>query len=98
MLAVLRCRVKEKVRDSSARELAAARLVLRVFAEDDLAAARRMNAWIESEILRMPAQYLWVHRRFKTRPPGTPDLYALDDAAALAACAASPRSAAAMRA
>ena len=22
-----------------------------------------------------PAQYLWVHKRFKTRPPGEPDLY-----------------------
>jgi KDO2-lipid IV(A) lauroyltransferase len=23
----------------------------------------------------MPAQYLWVHKRFKTRPPGEPSLY-----------------------
>jgi KDO2-lipid IV(A) lauroyltransferase len=22
-----------------------------------------------------PAQYLWVHKRFKTRPPGEPGLY-----------------------
>lgn len=43
--------------------------------DDDLAAARRMNAWIESEIRRLPAQYLWVHRRFKTRPPGEAGLY-----------------------
>ena len=34
-----------------------------------------MNRWIESEIRRNPAQYLWVHRRFKTRPPGEPPLY-----------------------
>jgi Kdo2-lipid IVA lauroyltransferase/acyltransferase len=35
----------------------------------------RMNRWIESEIRRNPAQYLWVHKRFKTRPPGEPGLY-----------------------
>ena len=34
-----------------------------------------MNAWIESEIRRLPAQYLWVHKRFKTRPPGEAALY-----------------------
>jgi KDO2-lipid IV(A) lauroyltransferase len=43
--------------------------------DDAEADARRMNAWIESEIRRNPAQYLWVHKRFKTRPPGEPSLY-----------------------
>ncbi len=42
---------------------------------DAQADARRMNEWIESQILQDPAQYLWVHRRFKTRPPGQPPLY-----------------------
>ncbi len=42
---------------------------------DDEADARRMNAWIEQEIRRNPAQYLWVHKRFKTRPEGEPGLY-----------------------
>lgn len=42
---------------------------------DELADTRRINAWIETEIRRNPAQYLWVHRRFKTRPPGEPSLY-----------------------
>ncbi len=42
---------------------------------DALADARRINAWIETEVLRNPAQYLWVHKRFKTRPPGAPSLY-----------------------
>ncbi len=38
--------------------------------------AARINAFLESEIRLMPAQYLWVHRRFKTRPPGRePALY-----------------------
>lgn len=43
--------------------------------DDALADTRRMNQWIEREIERMPAQYLWVHKRFKTRPPGEPRLY-----------------------
>jgi KDO2-lipid IV(A) lauroyltransferase len=35
----------------------------------------RMNAFIESVVLEMPEQYYWLHRRFKTRPPGEPKLY-----------------------
>lgn len=42
---------------------------------DDAADAAAMNRWIESEIRRLPAQYLWVHRRFKTRPPGESAVY-----------------------
>ena len=37
--------------------------------------ARRMNAFLEERIRTMPAQYYWVHRRFKTRPPGEPKIY-----------------------
>ncbi len=35
----------------------------------------RMNAFIEERIREMPEQYLWLHRRFKTRPPGEASLY-----------------------
>jgi len=35
-----------------------------------------LNRWIEERIRECPAQYLWVHRRFKTRPLGEPKLYA----------------------
>jgi len=35
----------------------------------------RMNREIERWVLRMPDQYLWTHRRFKTRPEGAADLY-----------------------
>lgn len=43
--------------------------------DDPVADAARMNAWIETEVRRNPAQYLWMHKRFKTRPPGEPGLY-----------------------
>ena len=36
---------------------------------------RRMNAFIEERVREMPEQYLWTHRRFKTRPPGEPGYY-----------------------
>ena len=36
---------------------------------------RRMNAFIEECVREMPEQYFWVHRRFKTRPPGETRLY-----------------------
>ena len=36
---------------------------------------RRMNAFIEEQVRQMPEQYLWVHKRFKTRPPGEASWY-----------------------
>jgi KDO2-lipid IV(A) lauroyltransferase len=46
------------------------------FPTDDVEAdTRRMNAFIEERVRRMPEQYYWVHRRFKTRPPGQPKIY-----------------------
>ncbi len=36
----------------------------------------RINQWIETAIRECPEQYLWAHRRFKTRPPGEERLYA----------------------
>ena len=35
----------------------------------------RMNREIERWVEKMPAQYLWTHKRFKTRPAGTPAIY-----------------------
>ena len=43
--------------------------------DDALADTAAMNRWIEAEIRRNPAQYLWVHKRFKTRPAGEAALY-----------------------
>lgn len=36
---------------------------------------RRMNAFIEDRVRELPDQYLWLHKRFKTRPPGEPPVY-----------------------
>jgi Kdo2-lipid IVA lauroyltransferase/acyltransferase len=43
--------------------------------DDALADTLHMNQWIEAEVRRHPAQYLWVHKRFKTRPKGEQGLY-----------------------
>ena len=46
------------------------------FPTDDVAAdTRRMNAFIEERIKEMPEQYLWTHKRFKTRPQGAASFY-----------------------
>lgn len=43
--------------------------------EDLTTATRRMNAFIEQEILKVPSEYFWAHKRFKTRPEGVPSVY-----------------------
>jgi KDO2-lipid IV(A) lauroyltransferase len=43
--------------------------------DDAVADTARMNRWIEQEVRRLPEQYLWVHKRFKTRPEGEAGLY-----------------------
>ncbi len=43
--------------------------------DDAVADATRMNQWVESKVREDPAQYLWVHRRFKTRPEGAAPIY-----------------------
>ena len=43
--------------------------------DDALADTLHMNRWIEAQVRRNPAQYLWVHKRFKTRPAGEAPLY-----------------------
>ena len=34
-----------------------------------------VNRFIESQVLRMPEQYFWLHKRFKTRPAGEQRFY-----------------------
>lgn len=43
--------------------------------DDPVADLTRYNAFLERWIRRAPAQYWWLHRRFKTRPPGEPEIY-----------------------
>lgn len=42
---------------------------------DDRADATRVNAQIEAMIRVDPGEYMWVHRRFKSRPDGEAPLY-----------------------
>jgi len=46
---------------------------------NDIADATRINAIIEQQVRKAPDQYLWLHRRFKTRPEGEPGLYGWAD-------------------
>jgi len=43
--------------------------------QDAEADTQRMNHDIEAWVRQTPAQYYWVHKRFKTRPPGEPSFY-----------------------
>ncbi|MGH8848889.1 MAG: lipid A biosynthesis acyltransferase, partial [Polaromonas sp.] len=43
--------------------------------DDPVADTALMNARLQDYIATMPAQYYWVHKRFKTRPDGEPSLY-----------------------
>jgi KDO2-lipid IV(A) lauroyltransferase len=43
--------------------------------QDVLANTARFAAAIESQIRRYPDQWMWIHKRWKTRPSGEPDLY-----------------------
>ncbi len=42
---------------------------------DVLEDTARVNACIEDMVRTAPEQYLWVHKRFKTRPEGSPSIY-----------------------
>lgn len=46
------------------------------FTGDALADATAMNAAVETAVRDMPAQYLWVYKRFKTQQPGAARRYA----------------------
>ena len=42
---------------------------------DDTADGKHINKVVEDAVRKAPEQYWWLHRRFKTRPPGQSKLY-----------------------
>ena len=42
---------------------------------DPIADTQRMNDFIEARVREQPAQYFWLHKRFKTRPEGEKNWY-----------------------
>ena len=44
-------------------------------ADDSIKSATITNQILEQQILRAPEQYLWIHKRFKTRPPSESSFY-----------------------
>jgi len=42
---------------------------------DVIADTARVNACVERMVREAPQQYLWIHKRFKSRPPGAAPLY-----------------------
>jgi KDO2-lipid IV(A) lauroyltransferase len=49
--------------------------ILEHFGENDQADAILWNQYLEDAIRRYPEQYLWLHKRFKTRPEGMAKIY-----------------------
>ena len=43
--------------------------------ESDADTAMHMNKIVEEGVLLAPEQYMWLHRRFKTRPENEPPRY-----------------------
>jgi Kdo2-lipid IVA lauroyltransferase/acyltransferase len=37
--------------------------------------AKRINQFLENYLIENPANYLWLHQRFRTMPPGEPAIY-----------------------
>jgi KDO2-lipid IV(A) lauroyltransferase len=49
--------------------------ILESFGKDDQADAIVWNAYLEDAVRKHPDQYLWLHKRFKTRPEGLDNVY-----------------------
>ena len=42
---------------------------------DIISTTAKFTEEIEKIVRQYPEQWLWIHRRWKTRPPGEPELY-----------------------
>ncbi|AYC19561.1 Lipid A biosynthesis lauroyltransferase [Dickeya dianthicola] len=67
--------VPRRLPDGRGYELIIQPAQLHIPLESEEATAAWMNKLIEENILLAPDQYMWLHRRFKTRPAGEPSLY-----------------------
>jgi len=66
----------EHVRDAAGRYHLRLSPALEGFpSQDPTADTARIMSGIETMVRAAPAQYLWIHRRFKRRPQGLPDPY-----------------------
>lgn len=43
--------------------------------DDAIMDATKTNKILQNQILKAPEQYLWIHKRFKTRPKGEDFFY-----------------------
>jgi KDO2-lipid IV(A) lauroyltransferase len=55
--------------------------------DDPVRDVERFHALLEAQVLKVPEQYLWMHRRFKGLSTDYPDYYGRDSRSRAAACA-----------
>ncbi|WKV50511.1 Kdo(2)-lipid IV(A) acyltransferase [Dickeya fangzhongdai] len=67
--------VPRRLPDARGYELIIQPAQLDIPLESEEVTAAWMNKLVEENILLAPDQYMWLHRRFKTRPAGEPSLY-----------------------
>ena len=61
--------------DGSGYDIEVGEALDRFPSDEVLADTVRINCLIEGAVRRVPEQYFWQHRRFKSRPPGEPAVY-----------------------
>lgn len=65
----------ERLAHAAGFRLVFSRLDAAIGSADQAASLAALNAGVEAAIRRVPAQYLWSYKRFKTRPAGEPPFY-----------------------